>query len=215
MSSYTLRNQIPLAIASLILVIVFAEYFLAMPKAVSDFISGLQKWTVILSAFAMVLSLLSVTRIHVPRVMKTGANMSDRALSAWLLVIMVITILVGIGFDTPSAQYQFIFRNLFSPLSSGVWAIMAFYYCGAILRSFRARSLEATVLVVAGFLVVTRNTPVISAIIPWWESLGTWIMNVPGVSGMRGLVIGVGVGVVAMGIRMLLQMERRPITGEA
>jgi len=91
---------------------------------------------------------------------------------------------------------------------------MAFYYCGAIFRSFRARSLEAAVLFVSGFLVVTKNAPIISAIIPWWETLGSWVMDVPAVSGMRGMVIGVGVGVVAMGLRVLLQIERRSLTGQ-
>lgn len=208
------KRELPLTVTSVIIISVFAEYFIILPKPISSMISQLQSWTVILAAFALVLGVLNVIKIHGPKVLKQSRNLSDRILSAWILVIMIITTVTGVTTGIQSKQYQFIFLNIFSPLSVTLWSIMAFYYCGAIYKSLRSRSLESFALFIAAFLVTTRNTPVISAIIPWWENLGTWIMDVPAVAGMRGMVIGVGIGSVAMAIRMILWMEKRSVTGE-
>ncbi len=212
--SHIFKKQIPLMITSFILITVFVEYFLQVPIVVSEFVAGTQSWTVIMAAFALILAFLSLVRYHGPRVLEQSRKLADRFLSAWFLVIATITTIVGIVLDTTSAQYQFIFQKVFSPLSIAFWSIMAFYYIAAIYRSFRPKSLEAVVLLVSGFLVVTKNAPIIGAVAPWWEYLGSWIMDVPAVGGMRGLIIGVGVGVVALGIRVLLQMEERSIVGE-
>ena len=211
--SNILRNKLPLGIISVILILIFAEYFLAVPKPVSDFVSGMQKWIVILAAFALVLGALNIVKVHLPKITKLKI-ISDRFLSLWLLVIMVITIVIGLALNTTSSQYSFIFTSILSPISTAVWSIMAFYYCGAVIRTFRARSLEAFVLVISTFLVVSKNAPAVTPIIPWYESLGQWIMDVPGVSAMRGMIIGVGIGVVFVGVRMLLQIERRSTVGE-
>lgn len=212
--SYLLRRQVPLFAVSVIVLLVMVEYFFAVPQSVSQAVSVLTRSVVILAAFAIVIGCLNVVKIHVPRVAKKALSKSDRFISAWMVVAMAITIVVGITFDITSAQYQFIFNNVFSPLSITVWSIMAFYYCGAVFKSLRARTLEAGVLFVAALLVVLRNTPAISAIIPWWDNVGGWVIDVPGGAAGRGMFIGVGIGVMATAVRMLLQIERRSVIGE-
>ena len=91
---------------------------------------------------------------------------------------------------------------------------MAFYFCGAVMRTFRAKNLEAAVLVISTFLVASMNAPAVTAFIPWYENLGSWIMNVPNVSGMRGMIIATGIGVIFTGVKMLFQIERRSTVGE-
>jgi len=91
---------------------------------------------------------------------------------------------------------------------------MGFYYVAAIFRTLRATSLEGAVVAIAAFLVITRNTPLITGLFPAWDIPGSWVMDVPSTAGMRGMIIGVGVGVLATGVRQLLQIERGAITGE-
>lgn len=211
--SNLIKNQLPLTIISIMLIVIFTEYFLVLPPSISNFVSGLQQWIVILSAFAVVLGVLNVIKIHLPKITKSKET-SNKLLSAWLLVIMTITIIIGLGLGITSPQYTFIFSNILSPISTAVWSIMAFYFCGAVIRTFRSKSLEAAVLVISTFLVASMNAPAVTAMIPWYENLGSWIMNVPNVSGMRGMIIATGIGVIFTGVKMLFQIERRSTVGE-
>ncbi len=210
--SNVLRVKLPLMIISIILVVIFTEYFLILPSSISNFVSELQQWIVILAAFAIVLGAFNLVKIHLPKISKSK-EISDKFLNAWLIAIMTITIVIGLIYGTTSSQYTFIFTNLLSPVSTAVWSIMAFYFCGAVLRTFRARNLESTVLIISTFLVASGNAPAITAFIPWYENLKTWIMNVPNVSAMRGMIIATGIGVLFTGVKMLLQVERRSTVG--
>ena len=104
--SNVIRNQLPLTIISIMLIVIFADYFLVLPPSISSFVSGLQQWIVILSAFAVVLGVLNVIKIHLPKITKS-MEMSNKLLSAWLLVIMTITIIIGLGLGTEGVVFQY------------------------------------------------------------------------------------------------------------
>jgi len=210
--SNLIRNQLPLTIISIILIVIFTDYFLALPPSISNFVSGLQQWIVILAAFALVLGAFNIVKIHLPKIRKSK-EISNKLLSAWLLVIMTITIIFGLTLGTTSSPYTFIFSNMLSPISTSVWSIMAFYFCGAVIRTFRPRNLESIVLIISTFLVASGNAPAVTPYLPWYENIKTWIMDVPNVSGMRGMIIATGIGVLFTGVKMLFQVERRSTVG--
>ena len=92
------------------------------------------------------------------------------------------------------------------PLQSTMFALLAFFISSASYRAFRARNLLATLLLVAALIVMLRFTPG-----PWGDLISktsTWVMNVPNLAAQRAIVIGIGLGMVATALKVILGIER-------
>jgi len=72
----------------------------------------------------------------------------------YLLVLMSVMILMGFTLGEHSASYMWLVNSIVAPCSSVVYGILAFYMFSAGARAFRARSLKATFLLVAGIIVL-------------------------------------------------------------
>ncbi len=130
-----------------------------------------------------------------------------------MLVFSLITIFDNswkLHFYTPEGLSNPMFTNFFSklmvPLQSTMFALLAFFISSAAYRAFRARNLLATLLLVAALIVMLRFTPG-----PWGDLISktsTWVMNVPNLAAQRAIVIGIGLGMVATALKVILGIER-------
>jgi len=173
-------------------------------------------WMTIVSAFALGLASVNLTLVHTKNV--------SRRRDGWIYsVILLVTMAIYAGFrsyieinpaDTvAAAHYESIYTYILSPLSSGIWACLAFYVASASYRAFRARSLEATVLLVAAILVMLGAAPVGSLIWGKFPDIQSWLLNVPNMTGQRGIVIGAAIGSFMTSLRVLLGIERGHLGG--
>ncbi len=113
--------------------------------------------------------------------------------------------------------FQTIFERVMNPLSSTMYALLAFYVASASYRAFRAKNREATILLVAAFVILLGRTPFGTMITAWIPdslsalqvpNMAIWIMSSPNLAGQRAIMIGIGLGVVSMSLRVLLGIER-------
>jgi hypothetical protein len=98
------------------------------------------------------------------------------------------------------------FDYMLIPLHSTMFALLAFFITSASYRAFRARNLLATLLLISALIVMLRFTPG-----PWGEYLAktsAWVMNVPNLAAQRAIVIGIGLGIVATALKVILGIER-------
>ncbi|HEU5311836.1 MAG TPA: hypothetical protein VFV24_10320, partial [Candidatus Eisenbacteria bacterium] len=130
----------------------------------------------------------------------------------------------GIGFrpDGTSTPFKWIEDNAFRPLQATIFALLAFFMASAAFRAFRARNAEATILLVAGVLVMMGRVPLLeflAAPFPGLQPVAAagsrglgllteWIMNVPNSAAQAGIIIGAALGAAAMAIRVILGIER-------
>jgi hypothetical protein len=84
----------------------------------------------------------------------------------------------------------------------------------ASYRAFRARSFAATLLLIAGALVMLGRVPVgafIGGTVGGHEvtvsTIADWILNVPNLAAKRGIMIGVGLGMTATAMKIILGIE--------
>ena len=98
-----------------------------------------------------------------------------------------------------------------------MYALLAFYVASASYRAFRAKNREATILLIAAFIILLGRTPFGMMLTEWIPesfsilqipNLAVWIMNSANLAGQRAILIGVGLGVVAMSLRLILGMDR-------
>ncbi|MFW6438160.1 MAG: hypothetical protein ACOCZ7_04015, partial [Armatimonadota bacterium] len=159
----------------------------------------LLNWGRIVAAFALVLGIQSLLRTHVEKIRR---QRRDWPYSVVAIVSFVVMVVVGLGFGHDiGTGFDWIFRHVQVPLDATMFALLAFFIASAAFRTFRARSTEATLLLVAAIVVMLGRVPG-SLLVVFGESgpgmwlhanmpdVSEWIMNFPTVAGKRGIIFG-------------------------
>lgn len=200
------KRILPTSVAVGTGLLVLLGYLLPVPllASVRD---ELIRWAVIIAAFAFILGFFNLLRVHSERARKPGGIYT---------VILILTALVSLGLTLaalllPSLRFlgDWWFRYVLSPLQATVAGLIAFVLAVAAFRLLRHRR-EAGVLVflVAALVVLLGTLPLPAPIGNWLVPLRMWWVNVPAMAGMRGLLIGVGLGTLLIGLRVLTGSDR-------
>ena len=101
------------------------------------------------------------------------------------------------------------FDYILIPILSTMFALLAFFIASAAYRAFRARNLLATLLLIAALIVMMRFFPLFGPTVGTFLSkMSNWLMNVPNLAAQRAIIIGIGLGIVATSLKVLLGIER-------
>ena len=73
----------------------------------------------------------------------------------------------GAHVQTKGSLIYWMFINIITPLGATMFALLAFFVASASYRAFRIRNFEATLLLVAGIILMLGRVP-IGGLIPWW-----------------------------------------------
>jgi hypothetical protein len=112
-----------------------------------------------------------------------------------------------IGGELRNYFYRQLFLNIMIPIQATMFSLLAFYIASAAYRAFRARSLLASILLAAAVIIMIRFAPLgpISSVV---SDISSWILRIPNMAAKRAIFIGVGLGMVATAIKVLLGIER-------
>ena len=80
---------------------------------------------------------------------------------------VVVPVDWGAHVKTDGSLFQWMFKYIFSPLSATMFALLAFFVASASFRAFRARNFEASLLLVAGIIIMLGRVPIGSLISSW------------------------------------------------
>ena len=94
------------------------------------------------------------------------------------------------------------------PVQATMFSILAFYIASAAFRAFRARNLDACLLLGAAIIVMLGQVPLCAENLPGMASLKDWILNVPNMASKRGILIGVGLGMISTALKIIVGIER-------
>ncbi len=201
-------------------------FFTEKVPGVSFVRDKVEQYMVIIAGFALLLGVVNVTQSNVRKIEKRKPGWPFAvSLLAGLFVMGAMGILSAVrvgpfqglltGPDGVATPFYWMTRSFFSPLQAAMFSLLAFYIASAAFRAFRVRNVEATILMIAAFLVMLGRTPLGEYAFSWirggerWlPRLTDWIMAVPNAAAQRGIIIGAALGAASMSLRVILGIER-------
>ena len=201
-----MRQEIPLKITLFFGLFMMLQFF--VPHwAINTLAGKFQQWAVIVVAFALVLGLANLVRVHMDQIQRKEHDWQYKIIT---LVAMVVVALAGFisGIQPGGFFNDRLYLQMYVPMSSTMYATLAFYIASAAFRAFRVRSWQAWLLAVTAVIVMLGRVPVGTLI---WDDMPKavdWIMEVPNMVAQRAILIGAALGAVATGLKMVFGIER-------
>ncbi len=113
--------------------------------------------------------------------------------------------------------FWWIYEFLFKPLTATMFALLAFYVASAAFRAFRAKNVEASLLLGTAFIILLGRTFAGVLLTSWMpeelsglriENLAVYIMQVFNTAGNRAIMIGIALGIASTSLKVLLGIDR-------
>ncbi len=134
---------------------------------------------------------------------------NERYYSILRVSMILLMVFLGIKSGTSSGTpFSSMFMNVYVPFQATVFSLLAFYIASAAYRSFKAKSVESAVLLVASILVMLSKIPLGEQLWGQIPVIGEWIMDAPSSAGRRAIIFGSYLGSITMMIRIFFGLER-------
>ena len=198
-------RQAPLLVTFLSGLLMVAVFFIPHHRA-QIINTTLLEWTTVVYAFALILGSISLWRGHW---IKIAARRRGWLYSVVTLVslatITALGVWRGIGEQSPVGR---VYATVNSPLASTMFSLLAFVIASAAFRAFRARSAEATLLLITAIVMMIGRVSVGEIIYHRLPGITEWLLDVPNLAAKRAIAIGVGLGAVSTALKLILGIER-------
>jgi hypothetical protein len=216
-----MRRELPLAICFIMGVIMAVQFFI--PHRYSQWLfDNMLKWLIIVLTFAMLLGILNLIKLHVQKVQHRRRD--------WLYSIVALfgisaSLVTGFGWGIEAdSPFMVLYNYVQIPMQATMFSLLAFFIASAAFRTFRARTLEATLLLIAAVVVMLGRVPfggifenLSPAFSAWIESwlppFAEWVLDYPNMAAKRGIMIGIGLGVISTALKIILGIERSWLGG--
>ncbi len=224
-----MKRSVPLLITALGGFILIIAYFIPAAQGWGE-VAAI--WFDILASIAFILGGGNLIKIHLKKISDKSAGW---AYSAITIAAFLITLIVGLGkvginpnpkypeyalsghYREIGSPFWWLYEYAFKPLTATMFAMLAFYISSAAFRAFRAKNLEAILLLGTAFIILLGRTftgVYLTAWLPDWmsglklENLTVVIMSVFNTAGNRGIMIGIALGVASTSLKVLLGVDR-------
>jgi len=212
-----IRLTIPLLLAFLFGLFGLGIQYVAHPWA-ADTKELISVWSVIVGGVAWILGAYSLMRLHTDKV---GRKQEGWGYSLFFFLGFGIMAVAGAynggrWFWNPQVQgsyYQWLYDGLYVSAGATMFSLLGFFIASAAVRTFRARSFEATVLLVAAIIVMLGRVPLGEMLWHDFPQVSDWLMKVPNTAAKRGTMLGVSLGVIATSLRIIFGVERSYLGG--
>lgn len=200
-----MKAPLSVAVAIAIGLVVLLGYFMPFERLTSLRIVLLD-WAVILAAVALLVGIGNLIYVHWR---KSVQAQGESVHSVVLLVSLFLTLGV-VGWFSPTHPYSlWIFNNIQVPIESSLLAILAVLLAYALVRLLRRRMDRFSLVFVATVVIVLIGTaPLLGFDFPILGDLRSWLAEIPAVGGARGILLGIALGIIATGVRILIGADR-------
>jgi len=197
-----MKSPVATAVAIAFGLLVLAATLLPLPQlsGVRLLVTG---WAVSLAGAAALVAILNLLRVHWQK-FSTGKDFY----SPVLLLAFLLTVGAGFWFTPQSSQFQRVVTSIQVPLETSQLAILTVTLALAGLRFLqRRRGLMPVVFAISAVLFLLLG----SGLLPLGSGL-TALLNALPLGGGRGILLGIALGSLTTGLRILMGVDR-PYSG--
>ncbi len=192
---------------------VIATYFFAPGTAERDASALLTASVDILVVTAGLIGLIVLLRHHTRNISKRGRYWKYSIVTIIGVILYLIVGLYGVATHEQHLMYasdlfSWVYNNLYVHMDMTIFSLLAFFIASAAYRAFRLRSLEASILLIVGSLMLLGRAPIGGVIWEGFPEIATWLLNVPNTAGNRAITLSVAIGAILLAIRQLIGVER-------
>jgi len=181
------------------------------PSLLGQLESFILNVAVILAGFAILVGIINLLIVHTGKVrqMQTGA-----IYSTILVVTLLITFLLGLlaHYNLPFIRslYNGAFLSIQLPIETSLMALLVVTLTYASIRLLRRQlNLFSIIFLITAFLILVGTAPwPFLGDVPILSTLRAWIAQIPAGAGARGILLGVGLGTLTTGLRILFGSDR-------
>lgn len=203
MAGVIYRSEIPVILTAIFAVVMITNFFVDAPPLAS-FAAESQRMFVPIVSFAGIVGGVNLLLYHTYGIKKRS---KEWELSVVLIVTYVFFFIITLAPGLESF-YSDMYTMIIGRLYEATWALIAPFMVTMAYRAFRIRTFETFLFTLGCLLILLGNAPVGEVIWPQATGVLGWLMDVPTMAGMRAITIGVGLGVIAYGIRVMLGYDR-------
>jgi len=206
-----MRREIPLAITFITSLIIIVSFFI--PHAPFGTMQEISlKWYAIIAGFTMLLGVDSLIHMHSQKIKRKKSGwVYSVVLIVGFAVFVVAGTISGFRYGTAmdiNSSFMYLYNYVIIPLQSTMFALLSFFIASAAYRAFRARNLDATLLLITAVIVMIGRVPIGNQIWHNFPAIAEWIMAIPQMAAKRGILIGISLGYIAVSLRIMLGIER-------
>jgi hypothetical protein len=204
-----MKSAFSAAIAITFGLIVLAGYFIELPLLVL-LRDVFLRYTVILAAIALVVGVANLLFVHWRKM--NSAQGGSSVYSLLLIVSLVITAIVAGLLGPTNSLALWIYQYVQLPVESSLMALLTVVLVVVAARMLRRSANWFNLLfLVTALIMLAGAVPLFGVNVPGLHGTGglrEWIASVPSVAGGRGLLLGIALGTIAVGLRVILGADR-------
>ena len=197
-------RPVSLALAVTTGLLILAGYFV---PPLSGILRILLNWAIIVAGAATIVGVFNLILVHGTRI----HNRERGGLySALLLISLFATFTFGLALGPDHPDMRRLIGAIVVPVESSLMALLAVSLLYGAMRLLRRRA----ELMSAVFLATAVLMLIASATLPFGDAFGLhdfvrpWLQHVLSLGGARGMLIGIALGTLVTGLRVLLGAER-------
>jgi len=211
-------------IGGLTLLTYFVPVFLPEANWAESLRGGLVEWAIIVAAFALLAGVANLTRVHAANIVRGHSRLNSFVLlaSMWVMapLLYVADMVYGgksLAQGVSGVYMTSLYQYILVPVQATLVALLPFFLALAAFRAFRLRSTgRGTGATLAVFLFLLTAIVVLLGQVSLFKPLNlpileerlsaarAWLMQVVVMGGMRGILLGVALGVTATALRVLI-----------
>ncbi len=186
----------------------------------------------LIAVFAFILGGGNLLKIHGNRISRRSRDWKYSIVTIVGFLTMLIVGAFKIGgppgltgdVTAEGSWFKFMYDSVFVSCQSTMFSLLAFFVASASYRAFRAKTKEATLLLIAAFIILIGRTPLGHYMTAWLPqplqflhipNLSNWILSIPNMAGQRAIMIGIALGIISTSLKLILGIERSYLGGES
>ncbi|MBK7318651.1 hypothetical protein [Candidatus Villigracilis affinis] len=172
--------------------------------------SGLQilllNWAIILAGAAAIVGVFNLILVHSDKVRRSEKG---SVYSALLVVSLVATLIFGIILRPGHTIMKMVVSGIIVPSEAALMGLLTISLLYAAIRLLRRRvDLMSIIFLVTAAFVILGTASLPFGAIPLVSDFSRWVTEVLALGGARGILIGVSLGILTTGLRVLFGTDR-------